>query len=252
MVVFQLSLSMLLLYVGIIGVSAVAAWHMFAFLVVPSFPAWIREPVGRIWLKMTMWTWGAAIVVETDSGFDMVPFDIDAEHNAIEYQIDGEERKIDDKYDMIGYLEKRPFATTVDGVGSVVRPWVAAIGEDEARKVADGGHATVVEDADSGEMVFAHNPFTKVRDEERIVDMRNVMAVLAQLADGDLANRVQKRTQASLSGYSSYSDVKLLLAAGGGMAAGVGLTWLLLSTGGGGGGGGAVNVMIDLAGVLPV
>jgi hypothetical protein len=76
--------------------------------------------------------------------------------------------------------------------------------------------------------------------------------VLAQLADGDLANRVQKRTQASLSGYSSYSDVKLLLAAGGGMAAGVGLTWLLLSTGGGGGGGGAVNVMIDLAGVLPV
>jgi hypothetical protein len=226
-----LSLTAIVMWVAIIGLSSIVGWHLLAFLLVPNLPAKLRDPIGRIWLKMTMWAWDGSLVVETEDGrLDMVPFDADAEHNAIMFSIDGEERTVDDPLNAMGYLERRPFGVVVDGVGSVVRPWMAAIGEDERAKVADGGHVKVVEDADSGERVFAHNPFVKVRDTERVVDMRNVMDILTQLADTDLANRVQTRAIASQADRGPNGN-KLLIVAG--IAALVGYGLALFTAGGG-------------------
>jgi hypothetical protein len=241
-----------LLWLGCAAVAGVLLWHLFGLLVVPSLPARLRNPFGSLMLQLGLWANDGSVLVERlDGSTEIVPFDRDADHESIVFHLDGERREVDDPTNAMSSLARRRFGIVVEGVGSVLRPAFGAVAEDEQRKVADGGHVQVVEDSDSGEMVFAHNPYTRLDDSERVVDMRSIMGVLSQVADTDLAKRVQTRTEAAQSGYGGMSDIKLLLVAGISMAAGIGLTWLMLSSGGGGGGPSVPVGMLRLAAGVP-
>lgn len=125
----------------------------------------------------------------------------------------------------------------VDQHGSITEAyWDTDVSVDE-----DGG--------DRGQWVAAMNPFTKLRDRDTVVDMREVWNILEGTSDSDIAQRVQDRTLASQAKRGDSSAVIRYLIPGAALLIG----WVLrdLSAGGGGGGGSVVPVPYTIAPFIP-
>lgn len=101
---------------------------------------------------------------------------------------------------------------------------------------------------DRGQWVAAMNPYTRLKDSDAVVDMREVWNILEGSSDSDLAQRTQKRTLASQAKLHGGSQFKMA-----GMLAGaVILGWLLRDVTVGGGGGSESVISVPFTVVPPV
>jgi hypothetical protein len=238
------ALWMWMLGIGFVG--GIVGFLLFSFLIAPELPKKLRKPIGNIYAKAAMWAFGsAALVQRKDGSYELVPFSYDAEDSdAVVFDVDGEERKVENATDSIKTLHRRKFTILLEDFAATLEPWMAGVGEAEKAK-ADGGEQQVAVDTmEDGTPVLAVNPYTRIKEGVKAVDMRPVLRAMSRSGDSQMPQRVQQRTEAAEN--AGESDFKILLIAGVSFFAGVGL--MMLTGGGGGGGASVVMPFISLVG----